>query len=115
MLVKEKLQKEWQACWDKNQKDNYSKAAITVCKRVLELVSELDISQPINAKDLIIQANRELNGEITGAMAGLIANTVSRFSPRGKEFKKSWNCAYGVQEKESGVVNPAIVTVYTND
>ena len=97
--------------WNKQvemNKDAYGKCAIDVARRVMEL---LDKVKEFDCNDLICKADKQ--GELTGFLAGCVAQIVSKCHSRGEEFRKKWNKDYGVEGKKDkgGVVNPAIMTV----
>ena len=102
--------REWTNCEQLNS-DPYGKACVDVARRVMELMD--DDSIPLEPHDLICRADNEIGaGGITGFMAGCVANMVSTHHTRGAEFRQAWNALYDVQS-ESGVVNPAVLTINT--
>ena len=110
--------------WDKsvaNNPDPYGKCCVDVARRVMEILDATPVDQPVgDASDLITQADNDIKaGGITGFMAGCVANMVFHCHSRGKEFGKSWNSSWGVEEKPGeepkGVVNPAIITIGVSD
>ncbi len=98
-IVKGK-EKEYKKYVKMNSKNSYSSGVI----KATEIVG--------NALDKGKSPKEAMDGDlggITGFMAGCLAQAITRFHPRGKEFKKWWNESYGVKDAK-GVVNPAIVT-----
>mgnify|MGYP001614189682 FL=1 len=89
----------------------YAKAIVRMAEKVMEFLEQ---TEDFDANDLILKADKELNEDITGNMAGMIALLVSKYHERGDEFKKSWN-RYNGNENAQGVINPAIITIKTND
>ena len=101
--------KEWKK-FERNNDEPYSKCCVIVA---MEVMTELDKIEKINAEELITLANRKLKAGITGFQAGMVAQIVFSFHTRGDEFRKSWNRNYGVEEEKAKgrVVNPAIMTI----
>jgi len=104
-------QKEWQQCVSNNS-DPYGKAVVDVARRAMEILDAE--SGEFDCYKLLCRADEECGaGGITGFMAGCAANIISQCHSRGEEFRIKWNGDHGVKESEanSGVVNPAILTV----
>ena len=105
--------------WVENNKDPYGKCCIDVARRVMEILDAEP--QPLHdgffpdnqtANGLIIRADKELDaGGITGFMAGCVAQMVSECHARGEEFRIMWNG----KSKSDGVINPAVVTIHTEE
>ena len=98
----------WKEYVEINKDNEYSKCCVDVACRVMEL---LDDCADFNCHDLICKANKEIDGDITGFMAGCVAQMVSECHVRGEEFRQKWNRDYGVSEDKGGVVNPALLTI----
>lgn len=90
--------------------DAYVLCILDVGEKVLELMEKVPEDQPIDANELVLQANRELDAGITGNMAAYVALIATKCHSRGEEFKKSWNKHNGNEESE-GVINPAVITI----
>ncbi len=101
--VKEGLEESWQKLVNNNSQHPYSEAIVKGVYLVMEALSEHKTPE---------EALKSTKGlELTLFMAGLMVNTVYKFSTRGEEFAKYWNSLYlGPEklEKAKGVVNPAI-------
>jgi len=103
--------------WKKAQANNtdpYGNCAIRVARRVMEL---LDDVKEVKAKDLVKQANKELDAGLSGFLAGAVAGMVSKFHKRGEEFRISWNQDVQITDEgdkandSGGILNPALLTV----
>lgn len=90
--------------------DPYVQAILRVGEKVLELMEAVDATTKIDAKELILEADRELKEGITGNMAAYVALIATKCHSRGEEFRESWNKHNGKPESK-GVVNPAIITI----
>ena len=86
--------------------DDYGKACVDTARGVMEI---LDKEQDFECHEIICRADKE--DDLTGFMAGAVAQMVSQCHSRGEEFRKKWNKGYGVSEEEKGIVNPAILTI----
>ena len=101
MQVKKGLEKEYEKYVKKNQ-DGYGNAAVIAGAKVGKALSEGKTCK---------KAHDEMYGcDLTGFLAGCVAQAISYFHLRGEEFRKWWNKSYGVEEGK-GVVNPAIMTI----
>lgn len=99
--MKKELQQEYESYVSKNQ-DPYGSACIKAGEAVMRLLDEG--KTPAEAED-------GMHGhDLTGFMAGAVAQAVVHFHERGEEFQAYWNKKFGSDSKE-GVVNPAIVTI----
>ena len=111
--MKLKNEKLWNEYVAKNT-DPYGKCIVNVAKRVMEL---LDNENKVDARNLVMRAEKELKAGLTGFMAGAVASIVSTCHKKGEEFRKSWNndVAIGDEGKKAndsgGVLNPAIVRI----
>lgn len=114
--------KKWNEIVAKNQ-DPYSKACVDVARRAMQILDEEQdkpvvggYDDPMSTHKIICRADDESGaGGITGAMAGFVAHMVSGLHSRGHEFRLQWNKQHGVDdEKETRVVNPAIMTIDTD-
>jgi len=102
-VIRASLKSEWEDCKEKNSQDDYSKACID---SAIEVMTALEDGEEVH------KAHDKMYGHgLSGFMAGCVAQMVSRFSPRGEEFKDFWNKQFGVDEKADGVVNPAVLTI----
>lgn len=91
--------------------DPYVRAILKVGEKVLDLMEALG-DKPIDADELVSQADKELDEGITGNMAAYVASIAIKCHSRGDEFRKSWNIRHSGKEGEPGkVVNPAIFTI----
>lgn len=102
------LQKQYEAEGE-NKPDEYVLCILDVGSRVLDLMEQLG-EQPLDANELILQANRELKAGITGNMAAYVALIATKCHSRGEEFRQSWNKFNG-REDAKGVINPAVMTI----
>ena len=101
-LVKEETKEEWKTFVENNTKDFYSCAIVE-----RSLYGIIALSKGANCEDL-----EKYYEDVTGFMAGAIANAISHFSPRGEEYRTYWNKKFGVDDSDSkGTVNPAILTI----
>ena len=58
------------------------------------------------------KALEKLHGrDLTGYMAGIAADVVIHFNPRGEELRPVWNKQCGGTGEEKGTINPAIMTI----
>ena len=112
--------------WDsyvENNKDPYGGCCVKVAKRVMELLEE--DNTPLQngyhpdihtAHGLICKADDDIDaGGITGFMAGAVAAMISECHERGEEFRKSWNNKIDEKYSGEGVLNPAILTISTEE
>jgi len=109
MTVKPELEGEYREYVEMNSKDPYSRGVLTAsCMVAQGLDDGLSIK---NAVDTI----NELG--ITGFMAGCMAQAISRFHPRGEEFRQWWNRDNQISDEgdraneAGGVLNPAILNI----
>ena|SRR3990167_922757 len=93
-----------------NKPDAYVLAIIKMGEKVLDYMEALPETEAINANELILKANKELDEGITGNMAAYIAMIATKCHSRGEEFRKSWN-KYNGKEEAKGIINPAIMTI----
>ena len=93
-----------------NKPNGYVLGILRVGEKVLELMEAVDMTAKIDAVELILEADRELNEGITGNMAAYVASIVVKCHSRGEEFRKSWNKHNGSPEAK-GVINPAIINI----
>lgn len=103
------LRKQYEAEGE-NKPDAYVLMILKVGEKVLDYMEELPLTETIDAQELVLKANKELDAGITGNMAGYIAMIATKCHSRGKEFKRSWNKHHG-DEGRKGVINPAIITI----
>lgn len=106
-IEQEWLKKQYEAEGE-NKPDEYVLAILKVGEKVLDYMEELPESEPIDANELILRADREYDEGITGNMAAYIAMIATKCHSRGQEFKKSWNKHNGDESRE-GVINPAVL------
>ena len=82
MEVKKGLEKKYEEYVKKNQ-DGYGHAIIIAGAKVGKALSEGKTCK---------EAHDEMYGEdLTGFMAGCVAQAISHFHSRGEEFRKFWN------------------------
>jgi hypothetical protein len=105
--------------WNKEIEDSkdfdYGAAIVKVAGEVMRLLDKTENNvvgeeQFLNAHELILQADKNLQEHITGNQAGYVAYLVVKYHSRGEDFKRSWNKFFG-DEKRKGVINPAIITI----
>ena len=85
-----------------NSKDGYSKAVVDAGEAVGNALDEGKTPK---------QAEKAMDDfDVTGFMAGCIAQAIAHFHPKGEEYRKYWNNQWGVKNAK-GVVNPAIMTI----
>ena len=60
-----------------------------------------------------IASNKMAGMGLTGYMAGMAVAMVVRFHPRGEELRIWWNKQWGMERKEKGTINPALIKVST--
>ncbi len=102
--------------WEKKEetnKDPYGKCCIDVAREVMRLL-DTEEYKDFDCHKIICSAEKNVGEKgITGFMAGMIAQIVSYYHSRGKEFRKKWNTHYGITEEKAkgGMVNPAIMSV----
>jgi len=101
----------WDVYVKKNQ-NPYGKAAVDVAKEAMDLL-DTDKYEKLDTHKLICDA--DIKSELTGFLAGAVAQMVTECHSRGKEFQKIWNISHGIkkEEAEEGIVNPAILTIKT--
>lgn len=109
MINDEWLQKQYNGTGE-NAPDNYVLGILDCGKKLLELIEAAPIDQPLDANELVLQADRELKMGITGNMAAYVALIGVKCHSRGEEFRKSWNAHHG-RPDSTGVVNPAVITL----
>lgn len=124
MPVREDRKDEWKKTIDIND-DAYGGCCVKVAKRVMELLDEDDTPLHFGyhpdvhtPHGIICKADHDTNaGGITGFMAAMVAQMVTKFHTRGEEFRVAYNKSHGVDEEEAkgGIVNPAILTVELDD
>ncbi len=101
MQVKKGLEKEYEEYVKKNQ-DDYGNAII---------IAGAQVGKSLSERKSCKEAHDKMYGfDLTGFMAGSVAQAITYFHPRGEEFKKFWNKKFDVEDVE-GVVNPAILTI----
>ena len=98
-------QEKWDS-WVSKNTDPYGKECVDTARKVMESIDKLDEGDDFDCHKLICQASDDL----TGFMAGCVAQMVWECHSRGDEFRLKWNKGYGVESSE-GIVNPAIVTI----
>jgi hypothetical protein len=106
ITTKPGLEKEWNKTVNKNQ-DSYGHAVVEMTVKLCKALDE--DNSPEEAEEIAIK-----DSDITGFMAGCMAQWVSYFHPRGEEFRKHWNKKVGGvtgQENSEGVLNPALISI----
>lgn len=95
-----------------NSNDGYSRAVIDYGETWAKLM-QLEISKGRTAiKDIAEECQKGLGYlGITGFQYGAVVNGLSHFWVFGEELRRWHNKEYGVNEDQSGVVNPAILTI----
>lgn len=76
----------WNSWVDRN-KDDYGKACVDTARGVMELLDKLEDGAEFSCHDLICQADKD--DDLTGFMAGCVAQMVWECHSRGNEFRKS--------------------------
>ncbi len=106
--IKPELQEEYDKYVAINQEDEYSKQVITC--------GELFMKGIDSNKTLDEALDSAVKGfGLTGYMVGALIETAAHFHQRGDEIKSWWNKRYGGTGEEKGTINPAIVTMKSND
>lgn len=108
-INQEWLKKQYETEGD-DKLDEYVLCILKVGEKVLDLMEALPKNKPIDANELVLQADRELDASITGNMAAYVALIATKCHSRGEEFKKSWN-KYNGNPNAKGVTNPAVITI----
>lgn len=103
--------------WYNNNLDSYGHACFTYAERWAELL-EKKIENEANAQEIIIKYAEETSHEadtegITGFMYGIAVSILSNCWKYGEELRKWHNKEYNWEGE--GVVNPAILTIKTNN
>lgn len=103
MNIKKEFQSEYDKYVEINSEDGYSKAVIDAGVAVMKLLDEGKTCE---------EAKKALYGQdLTGYMAGAVAQAVAHFHERGEEFNNFWNRKMGGTGKEKGTINPAIISI----
>ena len=104
MIIKKGLETEYKKYVEMNSKDGYSKAVVDAGEAIGNALDE-----GISMKE----AHDKMYGhDLTGFMAGCVAQAIAHFHPKGEEFRVWWNAENGIKDtKTKGVVNPAIMTI----
>lgn len=110
-----KDQKAWDK-WVETNDDAYGKMCVDVARRTMKI---LDGGGGFDTHRLIIQADEDVHGqsELTGFMAGMVANMISGCHERGDEFRRQWNIDNQIQVEGEvanmgkGVLNPALLEI----
>lgn len=115
----------WNKWVERNQDDPYSKCCVDVAREVMRILDdtiELTGNLQLDVHPLICQAAKNIDsGGITGFMAAMVAEMVSKCHSRGEEFRKAWNINNQVGDEgekaneSGGVLNPAILVVADKD
>lgn len=114
MTVKKELEKEWEKARENNMRDGYSAQVVKVTEKCCDALDE----------GLTPQASCDKatkGSDITGFMAGCMAQWVTHFHPRGEEFREWWNIENQIKDegekanKSGGVLNPALLTIKTKE
>jgi len=113
MKIKRGLKREYERYLKINSNDGYSKCVIVAGERVGCL-----LDKGLEPEKAFWKGIKD--SDITGFMAGCIASAISKFHPRGEEFRKWWNIDNQIKNegeeanKEKGVtLNPALLTIST--
>ena len=108
--MKVKNEEIWKEYNDKN-KDAYGNATIRYAEKWANLM-EKEIESGKKLIDIADKTSNEADTEgITGFMYGCAVGCLSSCWEYGEELRKWHNKQYGVDENQSGVVNPAILTI----
>ena len=111
MKIKKGLEKEWETDKKANQ-DPYGNAVIEVTENVGNL-----LDKGLSAEKALNKGIKDSG--ITGFQSGCMAGLLSKYHPRGEEFRKWWNLSNQSQDegekanKEGGILNPAILNIKT--
>ena len=103
--------------WQKEREsigNDYAMAIWVVADRVMQLLDKTInnvAGEGLNAHDLILQADKDMQQHITGNQAAYVANLVVKYDSRSKDFMRSWNKFWGRENDTNGVINPAIVEI----
>lgn len=111
MKVKDGMQEEYANYAAKNSADDYSKCCVDAGEVFAKSLDEGKTPDQANSD----MCDSESGKELTGFMAGCVMQSIVRFHERGDEVKKWWNTRWGGTGEEAGTVNPAIITIETNE
>ena len=97
--------------------DDLSRSCVDIAKEVMRLL-DTPGHETIDADRLIIIAAANINESgITGAMTGEIADMISRYHSRGKEFREKWNLSNQINHEGEranilgDTLNPALLSI----
>jgi len=100
--------------------DDLSRSCVDIAKEVMRLL-DTPGHETIDADKLIIIAAANINESgITGAMTGEIADMISRYHSRSKEFREKWNLSNQINHEGEranilgDTLNPAFMKVKEN-
>lgn len=103
MAIKQNLENEYKGYVEKNS-DDYGKCCVDAGERFMKAVDEGKSFE--EAENLAIK-----DTGMTGFMVGAMMSGICHFHDKGEEIKKWWNKRSGGEPDESGVNNPAIITI----
>lgn len=107
-LVKPELADEWRQYAETNSQDGYSGAVVEGTVQALQALADGKTPE---------EAEKACTAAETGFQFGCMAKGLSRFAPRGDEWRAYWNRKYVSEERAAeadtsgGVANPAILTI----
>ncbi len=106
MKIKPELQAEYREYVNKN-KDDYSKTVVDCGEIFGKLVDE---GKTFDEAERVM-LDTQIGDGLTGAMMGFLMSALVHFHEKGAEIKSWWNKRSGGTPDETGVNNPAIITI----
>jgi len=107
MKLKQNIEEKYKKDIEANKSEPYSKC-IMDCMEIMG--NEIDNGALFdNAEEAMLKTPD--GQELTGFMMGAIVSGLAHYHERGDEIKVWWNNKSGGTPDESGVKNPAIVTI----
>jgi len=111
MKIKKGLEKKYKEYLEINSNSPYAEAVLICVEKVGK---NLDLN--MDCKKAFWDGIGDLG--ITGFQSGCIASAISKYHPRGEEFRKWWNIEYQIKDegeeankKEGAILNPALLNV----
>jgi hypothetical protein len=79
---------------EKNNTDSYGKACIDVARELMKILDTIPKNLICNPHDFILQAQENVNVNISGAMTCIVVQIIRDVHSRGFEFAQTWNFHY---------------------